>query len=106
MLTTHYLYSFYFFFLIIRRPPISTQQPTLFPYTTLFRSLTNNMGNSNYGGVTTAFAAARLTDRKSTRLTPVTGCYLVCRLLLEKKRTNTKYYTTCLNKLIKKKKSN
>src|SRR5213075_3371502 len=28
-----------FFFLIIRRPPRSTQQGTLFPYTTLFRSL-------------------------------------------------------------------
>src|SRR5213079_1846816 len=28
-----------FFFLMIRRPPRSTQQPTLFPYTTLFRSL-------------------------------------------------------------------
>src|SRR5213079_1327746 len=27
------------FFLMIRRPPRSTQQPTLFPYTTLFRSL-------------------------------------------------------------------
>src|SRR5213075_3543006 len=29
----------YFFFLMIRRPPRSTQQGTLFPYTTLFRSL-------------------------------------------------------------------
>src|SRR5213594_4332708 len=28
----------YFFFLIIRRPPRSTQAFTLFPYTTLFRS--------------------------------------------------------------------
>src|SRR6187399_3599080 len=27
-----------FFFLMIRRPPRSTQQRTLFPYTTLFRS--------------------------------------------------------------------
>src|SRR5881392_1199441 len=27
-----------FFFLMIRRPPISTQRTTLFPYTTLFRS--------------------------------------------------------------------
>src|SRR3546814_11426793 len=27
-----------FFFLIIRRPPISTRTDTLFPYTTLFRS--------------------------------------------------------------------
>src|SRR5881227_4318641 len=29
---------FLFFFLMIRRPPRSTQQSTLFPYTTLFRS--------------------------------------------------------------------
>src|SRR6187399_3295939 len=28
-----------FFFLMIRRPPRSTQQRTLFPYTTLFRSI-------------------------------------------------------------------
>src|SRR3546814_19945761 len=32
------LYSF--FFLIIRRPPRSTRTDTLFPYTTLFRSIT------------------------------------------------------------------
>src|SRR3546814_20786035 len=29
----------FFFFLIIRRPPRSTRPDTLFPYTTLFRSL-------------------------------------------------------------------
>src|SRR3546814_10359615 len=29
-----------------------------------------------------------LTDRKSTRLTPVTNAHLVCRLLLEKKKYN------------------
>src|SRR6188768_4454661 len=45
----HYRYIFYniantliiflsFFFLMIRRPPRSTRQLTLFPYTTLFRS--------------------------------------------------------------------
>src|SRR3546814_7915719 len=28
----------FFFFLMIRRPPISTRSDTLFPYTTLFRS--------------------------------------------------------------------
>src|SRR3546814_18661110 len=31
---------FLFFFLIIRRPPRSTRTDTLFPYTTLFRSIT------------------------------------------------------------------
>src|SRR3546814_13272580 len=34
-----YLLSFCFFFLMIRRPPRSTRTDTLFPYTTLFRSL-------------------------------------------------------------------
>src|SRR3546814_9401405 len=32
-------YLFVFFFLMIRRPPRSTRTDTLFPYTTLFRSL-------------------------------------------------------------------
>src|SRR3546814_11993281 len=32
--------SFFFFFLMIRRPPRSTRTDTLFPYTTLFRSHT------------------------------------------------------------------
>src|SRR3546814_12276866 len=31
-------YSYYVFFLMIRRPPRSTRTDTLFPYTTLFRS--------------------------------------------------------------------
>src|SRR3546814_15620673 len=31
--------SLFFFFLMIRRPPRSTRTDTLFPYTTLFRSL-------------------------------------------------------------------
>src|SRR3546814_20343770 len=33
------MFSFFFFFLMIRRPPRSTRTDTLFPYTTLFRSL-------------------------------------------------------------------
>src|SRR3546814_4501581 len=33
---------FFFFFLMIRRPPRSTRTDTLFPYTTLFRSLEAN----------------------------------------------------------------
>src|SRR3546814_12570544 len=43
---SYYLCSFFllllvslFFFLMIRRPPRSTRTDTLFPYTTLFRSL-------------------------------------------------------------------
>src|SRR3546814_6462578 len=33
-----FIIDFHVFFLIIRRPPISTRTDTLFPYTTLFRS--------------------------------------------------------------------
>src|SRR3546814_924224 len=41
-----YLYGLvYFFFLMIRRPPISTRLDPLFPYTTLFRSLNAPLGN-------------------------------------------------------------
>src|SRR3546814_13403960 len=32
-------FVYFFFFLMIRRPPRSTRTDTLFPYTTLFRSL-------------------------------------------------------------------
>src|SRR3546814_14656973 len=39
LLSSEVCYSVYsFFFLMIRRPPISTRTDTLFPYTTLFRS--------------------------------------------------------------------
>src|SRR3546814_20539702 len=38
-LRTCVIFSFYFFFLMIRRPPRSTRTDTLFPYTTLFRSV-------------------------------------------------------------------
>src|SRR3546814_13227179 len=34
--------SFVFFFLMIRRPPRSTRTDTLFPYTTLFRSMSSS----------------------------------------------------------------
>src|SRR3546814_5704826 len=36
--------SMLFFFLMIRRPPRSTRTDTLFPYTTLFRSLRQGAG--------------------------------------------------------------
>src|SRR3546814_12914770 len=74
---------FIFFFLMIRRPPRSTRTDTLFPYTTLFRSLAVN---PHTGRVHTSYhqavaATGRLSssdpnlqnipvrkDRKSTRL--------------------------------------
>src|SRR2546430_11934581 len=62
----------FFFFLMIRRPPRST----LFPYTTLFRSLKSESGIRLLRGrpVVTVIACrnmwliAQETDRKSTRL--------------------------------------
>src|SRR3546814_17993329 len=45
----HHVYTacfILFFFLMIRRPPRSTRTDTLFPYTTLFRSLYDIRGES------------------------------------------------------------
>src|SRR2546428_1931794 len=57
-----------FFFLMIRRPPRST----LFPYTTLFRSLarvvTHRSSPPNVPSRLEAMISSRPSDRKSTRL--------------------------------------
>src|SRR3546814_9433963 len=96
---------------MIRRPPRSTRTDTLFPYTTLFRSVRSGdergadlaragsagEGRTRRGPVhvarddrhRAAVGARRLRpsgDRKSTRLNSVTNAHLVCRLLLEKKK--------------------
>src|SRR3546814_19576658 len=42
VLSQYTLPVYIFFFLMIRRPPISTRTDTLFPYTTLFRSWTSD----------------------------------------------------------------
>src|SRR5947209_18401287 len=78
-----------FFFLMIRRPPRST----LFPYTTLFRSLSDSKGEVLYSAEFfrwNAEEAVRNIGR--TRSEEHTSelqsrQYLVCRLLLEKKKT-------------------
>src|SRR5213075_1772573 len=49
----------HFFFLMIRRPPRSTQQGTLFPYTTLFRSWQRGASG---------FASARSSPRRGHRI--------------------------------------
>src|SRR5258707_14665154 len=78
-----------FFFLMIRRPPRST----LFPYTTLFRSLENYLcdlanlirSRSNlhrYKSTCTDVRSEEHTSELQSRQ------YLVCRLLLEKKNKN------------------
>src|SRR5258707_13493574 len=80
-------YFFFFFFLMIRRPPRST----LFPYTTLFRSPEPVLAEASHrdeggdavphlrphrGGMRSEEHTSELQSRQ----------YLVCRLLLEKKK--------------------
>src|SRR2546425_5207986 len=81
---------------MIRRPPRST----LFPYTTLFRSLALGLGQLEVGFISTAtlfgsalatLAEGRWGHRFSIRSEEHTSelqslAYLVCRLLLEKKK--------------------
>src|SRR2546426_9310205 len=78
---------------MIRRPPRST----LFPYTTLFRSLRNQVAPAQFDAVDAALPR-RLVDqplhqvgnaRRSEEHTSElqSPCNLVCRLLLEKKNT-------------------
>src|SRR3546814_6595017 len=81
---------------MIRRPPRSTRTDTLFPYTTLFRSLVDPAAVKPSSRIKSRMTAFHIIatdlqhhhylDRKSTRLTPVTNAHLVCRLLLEKKK--------------------
>src|SRR5215203_6657914 len=76
-----YLVFFFFFFLMIRRPPRST----LFPYTTLFRSRRGRRSPrcrpcaSSPGPARSEEHTSELQSRQ----------YLVCRLLLEKKKKQT-----------------
>src|SRR3546814_18026623 len=52
------MWSFRFcclFFLMIRRPPRSTRTDTLFPYTTLFRSLVDQVGWREHQGAAVSF---------------------------------------------------
>src|SRR5437588_5462272 len=81
----------FFFFLLIRRPPIST----LFPYTTLFRS-TLQFVNSYRPRISGDLFSMSLRERgEKIRSEEHTSEFqshsdLVCRLLLEKKKTNTR----------------
>src|SRR2546426_4863579 len=82
---------FFFFFLMIRRPPRST----LFPYTTLFRSRrVRRLRVPVEEGRKPAHRGAeivRLEQRRSEEHTSElqSPCNLVCRLLLEKKKKKT-----------------
>src|SRR6266404_8672578 len=83
---------FFFFFLMIRRPPRST----LFPYTTLFRS--SIWPTMHCHGIR-RWPVAR-SEEHTSELQSL--AYLVCRLLLEKKKKN-KYKISHLQKKKKKK---
>src|SRR6188472_2356286 len=75
---------------MIRRPPRSTRETTLFPYTTLFRSRrqpTPSMSpRPSARSPCPPGPRRRPRDRKSTRLNSSHSLNLVCRLLLEKKK--------------------
>src|SRR3712207_7230166 len=73
-----------FFFLMIRRPPRST----LFPYTTLFRSRVRRScgtGTEDMRDLRELVGADRSEEHTSELQSRQ---YLVCRLLLEKKKNN------------------
>src|SRR6267143_2770954 len=92
---------FFFFFLMIRRPPRST----LFPYTTLFRSIDDDrwfdeahVGTGESGELARDPIAD--VDRSEEHTSELQSQFhLVCRLLLEKKKKKKKK-----QKMIKKKK--
>src|SRR3712207_9169158 len=100
--TSYYVFCWliFFFFLMIRRPPRST----LFPYTTLFRSVEDlaadrqqrlelgvprQLGGAQ-GRVTLDDEQLRAVRSEEHTSELQSRQYLVCRLLLEKKKKNTK----------------
>src|SRR3712207_8579100 len=83
----------YFFFLMIRRPPRST----LFPYTTLFRSPGERPRKSLIGRLSCGFDVDQKGELVTSGIDPrseehtselQSRQYLVCRLLLEKKKNS------------------
>src|ERR1039457_7585724 len=76
------LSGLFVFFLMIRRPPRST----LFPYTTLFRSVLDSTAG---GAPETAILAGGCFWRSEEHTSELQSpCNLVCRLLLVKKKVN------------------
>src|SRR5437879_11389485 len=77
---------------MIRRPPRST----LFPYTTLFRSCVTASSSAIRTFMAAPFAPRRCACTRSEEHTSElqSPMYLVCRLLLEKKKKNKKHKTT------------
>src|SRR2546430_12320544 len=85
--------TFYFFFLMIRRPPRST----LFPYTTLFRSPGRQ---TDQGSELPGPFSGRQDNLRSEEHTSElqSQSNLVCRLLLEKKNTASSHVIPALIK--------
>src|SRR6266403_4853170 len=71
----------FFFFLMIRRPPRST----LFPYTTLFRSSPAPGEGPAASGICSSHRDGRRSEEHTSELQSRRD--LVCRLLLEKKKS-------------------
>src|SRR5438477_3462287 len=83
-LLLHILYFFlFFFFLMIRRPPRST----LFPYTTLFRSLCRIERRAHLHSICILCRHVKRSEEHTSELQSHVN--LVCRLLLEKKKKHT-----------------
>src|ERR1022692_5260571 len=78
----------FFFFLMIRRPPRST----LFPYTTLFRSVSGGAAGLEFRFFPSDLSNGPRSEEHTSELQ--SPCNLVCRLLLEKK--NQKQHQTRL----------
>src|SRR3989339_1096669 len=85
-------FFFFFFFLMIRRPPRST----LFPYTTLFRSQLVSFLKSVYP-IEHILGNNQRSEEHTSELQSLTN--LVCRLLLEKKKTTENKKLTRVVKL-------
>src|SRR6202045_4977293 len=81
LLHLHFSLFFFFFFLMIRRPPRST----LFPYTTLFRSILAAARLRISGGPLRPPGGVGGRSEEHTSELQSRG-HLVCRLLLEKKK--------------------
>src|SRR5471030_3370462 len=91
------VFSFCFFFLMIRRPPRST----LFPYTTLFRSSFPWRRTSRRCSFCSTKSSTARSEEHTSELQSLR--HLVCRLLLEKKKKKLPQIVTTK---IKKKKTN
>src|SRR4028119_899093 len=74
----------YFLFLMIRRPPRST----LFPYTTLFRSLERKTAPAGAAGRARPVERSITPIRSEERFSRNAETDIVCRLLLEKKNNH------------------